>query len=31
MTDQTWWLDPECAWWAKADCAKVTSTPWLGK
>jgi hypothetical protein len=22
MTDQTWWLDPECAWWAKADCAK---------
>jgi hypothetical protein len=22
MTDQPRWLDPECAWWAKADCAK---------
>jgi hypothetical protein len=22
MTDQTWWLDPDYAWWAKADCAK---------
>lgn len=22
MTNQAWWLDPESAWWAKADCAK---------